>query len=178
PGRIRRRTSDGHHERGRLKPMSTITIPRTPADLTAEWMTSALRGTKTIENSTVTSITVDGDIAAGAGFMGQLARVTLHYDEHEPNAPSSLIAKFPTYAPENRPIADMFRMYETETRFYEEIAANVELRTPRRYHSARATDSTDFILLMEDLSPARVGDQVAGCRVAHAELAIREVAKF
>ena len=158
--------------------MSTTTIPRTPADLTAEWLTSALRGTKTIENSTVTSITVDGDIAAGAGFMGQLARVTLQYDKPERDAPASLIAKFPTYAPENRPIADMFRMYETETRFYEEIAANVELRTPRRYHSARAADSTDFILLMEDLAPARVGDQVAGCPVAHAELAIRELAKF
>src|SRR5438874_13780629 len=88
-----RRTSRRHKE-GKAEAMSSATIPRTPADLTAEWLTTALRGTKTIENSTVTSITVDADIAAGAGFMGQLARVTLRYDEDEAGAPSSLIAKF------------------------------------------------------------------------------------
>src|SRR4029079_10196445 len=93
-------------------------------------------------------------------------------------AQPALSAKFRTYGRESRASADMFRMYETETRFYEEIAPTVELRTPRRYCSARAADSTDFILLMEDLAPAQVGDQVAGCPVAHAELAIRELAKF
>lgn len=158
--------------------MSDITIPRTPADITAEWLTAALRGTDTIKKSNVTSFDMEADIAAGAGFMGQLARLKLRYDQPEPGAPAALIAKFPTYGPDNRAIADMFRMYETETRFYEEVAANVELRTPRRYHSARAADSTDFILLMEDLAPARVGDQVVGCSRAQAELAIRELAKF
>lgn len=158
--------------------MSGLTIPRTPEDMTPEWLTAALRSTDTITGSSVTSLDLQPDIAAGAGFMGQLARATLHYDKPEPSAPASLIAKFPTYGPDNRAIADMFRMYETETRFYEEIAGNVELRTPRRYYSARATDSTDFILVMEDLAPARVGDQVVGCPRAHAELAIRELAKF
>jgi hypothetical protein len=156
----------------------SITIPRTPGDVTAEWLTAALRGTQTITRSSVTSFDIDPDIAAGKGFMGQLARVTLRYDQPESNAPASLVAKFPTYGPENRVIADLFRLYETETRFYEELADKVELRTPRRYHSARATDCTDFILLMEDLAPARVGDQVVGCSAAQAELAIRELAKF
>lgn len=158
--------------------MSNLAIPRTPADVTSEWLTAALRETDTIKKSCVTSFEMDADIAAGAGFMGQLARVALAYDQPEPNAPASLIAKFPTYGPDNRVVADLFRMYETETRFYEEIADKVELRTPRRYYSARATDSTDFILLMEDLAPAQVGDQVAGCPIAHADLAIRELAKF
>ena len=158
--------------------MSVTTIPRTPQDLTAEWLTAALRDTGTIKKSCVTSFDLDPDIAAGAGFMGQLARVGLHYDAPEPGAPASLIGKFPTYGPDNRAIADMFRMYETETRFYEEIAGKVDLRTPRRYYSARAADSTDFILLMEDLAPARVGDQVVGCPIEHAELAVRELAKF
>lgn len=158
--------------------MTDLTIPRTPSDLTPGWLTGALRATKTITTSSVTSFDLDADIAAGAGFMGQLARVSLRYDEPEPGAPTSLIAKFPTYGPENRVIADLFRMYETETRFYEEVAGKIELRTPRRYYSARAADSTDFILLMEDLAPAGVGDQVAGCSPAQAELALRELAKF
>jgi hypothetical protein len=158
--------------------MSDITIPRTPAEVTADWLTAALRGTETIKESSVTSFDMEPDIAAGKGFMGLLARITLHYDQPEQGAPASLVGKFPTYGPENRVVADLFRLYETETRFYEELAHKVDLRTPRRYHSARATDSTDFILLMEDLAPACVGDQVVGCPTAHAELAIRELAKF
>ena len=158
--------------------MSNMTFPRTPDDLTPEWLTEALRETETIKNSTVTSFDMEPDIAAGAGFMGQLARVKLRYDQPEPNAPESLVAKFPTYAPDNRGIADLFRFYEIETRFYEEIADEVELRTPRHYYSARAADSTNFILLLEDLAPAQVGDQVAGCSTDQAELAIRELAKF
>lgn len=158
--------------------MTRLTMPKTAADITAEWLTEALRETGTISNAKVASIEVEPDIAAGSGFMGQLARVSVRYDGAGPVGPGTLIAKFPVYDPENRGIADLFRMYETETRFYEEIAGNVELRTPRRYYSARAEDCTDFVLLMEDLAPAQVGDQVVGCARAHAELALRELAKF
>ena len=154
------------------------TIPRLPEDLTAEWLTSALRETNAIAGAKVTSFDVEPDIAAGKGFMGQLARLTLRYDTHEPAAPASLIAKFPTYGPENRAVADLFRLYETETRFYEQLADKVHLRTPRRYYSARCPNCTDFILLMEDLAPARVGDQVAGCSAEQARLAVHELAKF
>lgn len=90
--------------------MADTMIPRTPGDITSEWLTSALRGTGTIKKSAVTSFELDPDIAAGAGFMGQLARLKLHYDKPELNAPSSLIAKFPTHDPGNRFIADLFRM--------------------------------------------------------------------
>ena len=155
-----------------------LTIPATPQELTPEWLTAALRDTGTIKNATVTSFDMEPDIAAGVGFMGQLARVAPRYDQPEEGAPQSLIAKFPTHAPENREIADAFRFYEIETRFYEEIAGEVELRTPRRYYSAMAADSSDFILLLEDLAPARVADQVTGCTAEQADLAIRELAKF
>jgi aminoglycoside/choline kinase family phosphotransferase len=160
--------------------MSELSIPKTPEDLTPEWLTAALRETETIKTSTVTAFDVEPDIGAGFGLMGQLARLALRYDqpEPEPDAPASLIAKFPTYAPDNRGVADVLRFYETEIRFYEEIADEIELRTPRRYYSAKATDSTDFILLLEDLAPAQVGDQVAGCSIDQAELVIRELATF
>ena len=97
--------------------MPPLMLPRLPADLTPEWLTEALRSTKTIDGAAVTSFDVQPDIAAGVGFMGQLARIAVRYDRHEATAPKSIIAKFPTYGPDNRAIADMFRMYETETRF-------------------------------------------------------------
>ncbi len=158
--------------------MADLSIPHGPHDLTPEWLTDALRSTGTIRKVSVKSFDLQPDIAAGTGFMGQLADVSLHYDTPEEGAPATLIAKFPTPVPENREVADTFRFYEIETRFYEEIAEEVELRTPRRYYSARDTKSTDFVLLLEDLSPARVGDQVTGCRIEQAQLAISELAKF
>ena len=133
-----------------------LTIPKTPADMTAEWLTAALRETKTITGAKVASFDVEPDIAAGSGFMGQLARVALRYDAPEPGAPASLIAKFPMYDPENRGIADLFRMYETETRFYEEIA-----------RQRRAADAAPLLqrarLRLHGLHPAHGGPR-AGAR--------------
>lgn len=158
--------------------MPTTRIPRLPQDITAEWLTSALRETHTLTAASVQSIEIEPDIAAGKGFMGQLARIAVRYDRPEPGAPASIIAKFPTHGAENRVVADLFRLYETETRFYEELAGEVHLRTPRRYYSARCPNCTDFILLMEDLAPARVGDQLTGCSAKQAELVVRELAEF
>ena len=154
-----------------------MTLPTSPDQLTAAWLTDALRQRDVLRGGEVRSFRSDV-IGQGVGFMGQLARVELEYEPAEAMGPRSLIAKFPTPAPENREIAEIFRFYEIETRFYEEIAHQIELRTPRCYYSAYDPQTGDFILLLEDLAPAQVGDQVVGCTVDQAELAIRELAKF
>ena len=158
--------------------MAELKIPSGPQELTPEWLTDALRATGTIKSAKVTSFDMQPDIAAGVGFMGVLAQVSPHYDRPEEGAPQSLIAKFPAPAPENRQVAEALHFYENETNFYERIADEVELRTPRSYYGAFDSQSGDFVLLLEDLAPARVGDQVAGCSSEQAELALRELAKF
>ena len=55
--------------------MSRMAIPGTPNELTPEWLTNALLETETIERSKVTSFDMEPDIAAGTGFMRQLARL-------------------------------------------------------------------------------------------------------
>jgi aminoglycoside/choline kinase family phosphotransferase len=157
--------------------MPNPTIPAGPQDLTPEWLTDALRSGGVISGSKVTAI--DKEIMGeGAGFMGQLARVKLQYDTDAPDAPHSLIAKFPSNMPENRAVADAFRFYEREIRFYEEIAGDVELRTPLCYYSDMDTEAGRYILLIEDLDPARCGDQLTGCLEHEAALAITNLAKF
>lgn len=157
--------------------MAGLAIPGSPQELTTDWLTRALRETGSINNATVTSFDRK-IIGEGVGFMGELAQVRLHYDRPEEGAPQSLIAKFPSNVPDNREVGDTFRFYEREIRFYEEIADQVELRTPRRYYSAMDTQAGEYVLLLEDLAPARVGDQLAGCSPEQAELAIRELARF
>ncbi|MDP3768655.1 MAG: phosphotransferase, partial [Dehalococcoidia bacterium] len=121
---------------------------------------------------------VNAGIQEGMGFMGELARVNLDYERDEPSAPRTLIAKLPATAPENREVAEAFRFYEREVRFYEQIADTVELRTPRCYYSAFDPETGDYVLLLEDLAPARVGDQLAGCTVDEADLCITNLARF
>ena len=158
--------------------MAELELPTGPAGITADWLTRALRATGTIRDAAVTAFDLEPDIAAGVGFMGQLARITPTYDRSEDGAPASIIAKLPTPTTENREIADAFRFYEIETRFYEEIAGQAEIRTPSCYYSRYEPETRDFVLLLEDLAPAQMGDQVAGCTVEQARLALRELAKF
>ncbi len=157
--------------------MGNLKIPSGPDELTTQWLTDALRQGDTIKETAVASFdtTILGE---GAGFMGQLAQVALHYDRPEASAPRSLIAKFPSDIPENRDVGNVFRFYERETRFYQEIANEVELRTPRCYYSNMDVEADEYVLLLEDLAPACVGDQLAGCSREHAELAIAKLAKF
>ena len=157
--------------------MSGLKLPNGLDGLTPDWMTSALREGGAIRNATVTSLQPKV-IGAGAGFMGELAQVTLAYDQAEEGAPQSLIVKLPASNPQNREIATMLRFYEREVHFYDEIAEEIELRTPRRYYGAFDPESKGYVLLLEDLAPARVGNQLAGCSVDQAALALRELAKF
>ncbi len=156
--------------------MPELNIPA-PTEITAEWLTNALRSTGIIADSSVSSFDLESDIAAGVGFMGLLGRLSVTYDK-EDGGPESIIAKFPADAPENREIAQIFRFYEIETRFYEQIADGIELGTPRRFYSDIDLDSGDFILLLEDLAPAQVADQIAGLTQDQVKLATRELAKF
>ena len=70
------------------------------------------------------------------------------------------------------------RNYEREVRFYKEIAPTVGIRTPRCYHADWDRDSGLFVLLLEDLAPAQQGDQIDGCTLEQAALALDELAKL
>jgi hypothetical protein len=151
--------------------------PTSPAEITAEWLTDALRSSGAISSATVTSFEAK-IIGEGAGFMGQLAKLSVRYDRDEPGAPDSLIGKFPAAFQENREVAMFFRFYEREVNFYEQIAKRVSMRVPRCYFSAFEPATGDYALLLEDMAPAIVGDQLAGCAGERAELCIKELAQF
>jgi hypothetical protein len=157
--------------------MARVKLPAAPREVTADWLTSALRETGTISSSRVTGIDYEV-IGEGVGVLGQLARFRLEYDSADPDAPATVIGKFPAIAQENRDLANLFHFYEREVRFYEEIAEEVELRTPKRYYSRFDPETSDYVLLIEDMHPARCGDQVAGCQAQQANTLIREMAGF
>ncbi|MGH2399755.1 MAG: hypothetical protein ACRDF6_07900, partial [bacterium] len=157
--------------------MAKVKLPAGPQELSAEWLTYALRETGTVSGSAVTGFDY-AIIGEGVGVLGQLARVRLHYDAPEEGAPKSLVGKFPAAVRENRDLANLFRFYEREVRFYEEIADEVELRTPKRYYSHFDEETNDFVLLMEDMGRARCGNQVEGCVRDEAAATVLNMAPF
>ena len=156
--------------------MTRLPIPDSSAELTVEWLNEALGGDIT---HGATIVNVEREIIdEGAGFIGELTRITPTYSSGHGEAPRSFIAKLPAADKESRAIPLGLGWYEKEVRFYQEIAGQLELRTPRCYYSAMDVEAGHFVLLLEDLAPARCGDQIASCSLEEAKLALTELAKL
>ena len=70
------------------------------------------------------------------------------------------------------------RWYETEIRFYRELAATSAIRTPRLYYAAMNPDALDYILLLEEVSSGRTGDQIAGGSLEQARAVVEQIARL
>jgi hypothetical protein len=153
------------------------TIPTTLDRLTPSWLTEALAAGGRVGAPRVTAASV-APVGQGVGVLCQLARVTLAYDGAPAGAPATLVAKLATAEPQTRGMVSLFRFYEREVRFYDELAAGVPVATPRCFFSAFDPASGDFVLLLEDLGGARIGDQLAACTPEEAALVVDEASKL
>lgn len=157
--------------------MTTLTIPAGPEALTPDWLTSALRAGGLIARASVTAATAT-PIGVGVGILCRLFRIELTYDREEAGAPASLVVKMPSAEEQARGLSVMFKFYEREVRFYQELAGEIALPTARLYYAAFDPATSDFILLIEDLSNRRIGDQLAGASVEDARLLVTEIARL
>lgn len=156
-------------------PRSGLPVAETPDQLTAEWLTSALRHVGLITDQTeVTAVKWE---LIGTGQMSDSARLMLEYgtDTPETPAPASVVAKLPSADPTSRATALALGSYENEVRFYQQVAPRVRIRTPHVYYADIDVPTASFVLLLEDLRSSRPGDQLSGCGVGEAEVAIDEL---
>src|SRR2546428_4473439 len=101
--------------------MAKVKLPAGPAELTADWLTWALRETDTIGNCSVRCFEYQV-IGEGVGLLGQLARVRLQYDKLEAGAPASLVGEFPAAVQGDRGLPHLFRFYHRAEAFYRSTA--------------------------------------------------------
>jgi len=166
----------------------TPTLPETPEELTAEWLSEALGWpVRSVEREA---------LGKGQGFLGDIVRLRLYSDARD--TPASVIAKLPKKA--NRAMGEMLGVYEREILFFRDLAPHVPARTPQVYfhHFDRdagsekqkpilgwldrmpgfllpfitamgariaAGKSRRYLLIMEDLGALESGDQLAGASV-------------
>ena len=129
-------------------------------DVTADWLTDALgRPVHAAPREIV-----------GTGQMGSCYRLRLEGDSA---LPDTVLVKLPLEDPDARAI--MAFGYTNEIRFYAEIASTVDIRVPECHYAVLGEAGT-FTLLLEDLAPAQVGDQLAGCSPAQAKAAVVNLA--
>ena len=147
-------------------------FPTTPDALTPDWLNSALAGSEAFAEGPI--IAIDWK-PIGTGQVGDSARLTL---THENGASSTLAAKFPAANATSRGTAAMMGLYEKEVRFYGEMRRDLAVRAPKAYFAEVSEDGTAFLLLFEDLGPARGGNQLEGCTIEDAREAVRQAAAF
>lgn len=150
-------------------------FPTTPEQVSAEQLTGYLRDYGCLQDGSVASFEYS---IIGTGKMGDNARFVLTYDGVADEAPASLIAKLPASDEQARAMAGAQGAYYNEVMFYRELAGGTSMRTPTIYGSELSEDRTEFLLLMEDMSPAEPGSNLVGESREHSELALAQAAKL
>jgi hypothetical protein len=143
----------------------------TAADLTPAFFSEVL-GTQVIGVSAT---------PIGVGMVGANLLCRLTYANGasgRTDLPTSVVTKLPSTDETSRATGVALRNYEREVRFYQEIQPTVAIRVPKCFFSRWAPDTGDFVLVLEDLSPAEPGDQIRGCTVAEANTALAELARL
>jgi len=154
--------------------VTTIPFIHHPEDVSPEWLTAVLRAARATEEGTVVAVEAK---AVGTGQVGDSVRFTLTWDE-EGAGPATVVGKFPTEDETSRATGTATRTYEVETSFYQHLRDRVDIAAPVPYLVRFDPATHDFVILMNDLAPAQQGDQIAGCTVDEAALAMAEAAKL
>lgn len=146
-----------------------MAIPRYPADVTAEWLSTVLsdRGSP-IEVSAV-------DVTAiGTGQTGATYRVSARYATNPDGLPDTFVIKLPA---QDDTVRDRVTIgYRSECAFYASVADRVQVPVPQCFYCAITEDARDYALLLADQAPAVQGDQIAGCGEHEARLAVTALA--
>jgi hypothetical protein len=151
-------------------------VPRAATELTPAWLTGALRTGGVLEpDRSVASVEVR-PTAAGIGFMGEVSGLALTYDGPT-GAPATMVAKIPTQDPGVRAMLAPAAVFEREARFYSHLAPELS-STARCWSATIDVEHDDFLLLLEDLSHLRLGDQLSGCSPDDAARALEALAEF
>jgi hypothetical protein len=113
------------------------------------------------------------DVAAiGTGQVAVCHRMCFETEDGE----LSVVAKSPSPDDTSRMTAQGLRLYLRETAFYRELSAEVDIRTPRLLHVDHDADTDDFLIVLEDLTPARPVDQFTGLDLDDSRVALDELA--
>ena len=140
-----------------------------PDDLSPSWLTAVLKNAG-----------LEGKVSEvayapiGTGQMADSFRLRLGYAGAS-SGPASVVVKMQA-ADELSRQAGAAGAYAAEVRFYTELVPTLSVRTPACYYAAGPDEASRFALVLEDLAPAEQGDQLRGCNIEQARVAVANLA--
>ncbi|MFB7720047.1 phosphotransferase family protein [Nocardia sp. NPDC056100] len=137
-------------------------------DLTAQWLADAL-GTDTDRIRDIRYSPL------GTGQVADTYRVRFATDG---TAGDSAVLKVTASDSVSAATGARQGIYLREVRYYQVLAPDLGVSVPGCLHAEIDSAGADFALLLEDLAPCRPGDQLVGCTVEEAALALTEAAKL
>lgn len=152
-------------------------IVDTIEELTPEWFTGVLHEGGSLPSER--SVREARNALLGTGQVGMVVRSELEYDGESGDAPGSVVVKLPAADSGKRQVGAAMGLYESEVRFYREIAPLVSTAIPRLHWGDVEADSGRITLVIDDLTTcAEVGDMIAMATLEQAELAFAELVKL
>lgn len=152
--------------------MTTLTPIYRPEDVTAFWLSDVLRHNGF--DATVVGFAVK---QIGTGQMARCFRYALDIEGDE-RAPKSLVAKFNSADPGTIETAIEAGSYSIEVDFYRSLAPKLPISTARCYFADCDAEGRSFVLVLADMAPATQADQMEGCSLAAARVALSELASM
>lgn len=151
--------------------MDGLGIPD-PAAVDAAWLGAALARAGV-------GVGAPGDLLAveaapiGTGQMGDSVRFRLRWRDGV-EGPATVVGKFPSSDARSR-AAGQAGAYAKEIGFYRDLQPHVGVPTPVPHHLDLDEATGAFVIVMGDVRPAAQGDQLRGCGLAEARLAVDAV---
>jgi len=133
-------------------------IPQSADELTVEWFQDAIGAPA---GGMITGLSKEV-IGAGVGFMGELHRCTLEWQDRPEGAPHSVIAKIPSKVAKNRSLGEGLQVYEREITVYDELRDDLGTPIPQHLYSRMDPNPAPwlerfFVFLFEKLPIGGVG---------------------
>lgn len=141
-------------------------MPTSISEVTAGWLAAAT-------GLAVETITIER-IGVGIGVSSAVYRARLTGS----GCPEAVVVKLPALDDAAVFTSTMLRMYLREAGFFSELAAQAPLRVPACFHASVDQDTSQFVLVMEDLGGLRSVDQVVGMTIPDAERAVDGLARW
>jgi len=151
-------------------------IPATAGEITAEWLDAALEHSGSSQGKRVVSLRQEP--LTELGMTGTLLRLHVDYEGGAGDAPATLIAKLPDPESTGYEMAMAMGFYACEGRFFDELADDCGVSVPHVHYNGIDEEAKRFLLLLEDLAPARTVALPASCSVDDARCALGELAKL
>src|SRR5438552_2907692 len=146
-----------------------------PCSVMSGWTPLAISWAAALASGPVAAFSLE---QIGTGQMSESHRLSISYEDPRRAGPATAVLKLASSDSTSRATGVGLGIYAREVRFYTELAPRIG--GPLASCSFAQYDPGEgwFTLLLEDVRDAAPGDQIAGCSLEQASLAMSELARL